>query len=78
MEADSGFLALAKIFGFQQTWHSCRFKAVTSNVIGYCFLCKSTAAAPRKFFKKFVKMLHVFTFFKHIIYASERANEPRR
>ena len=31
-----------------------------------------------KFLKKIRKKCYTFYFFKHIIYASERANEPRR
>ena len=37
------------------------------------FVHNSTAAAPRIFFKKIVKNITLYIFFKHIIYVSEKS-----
>ena len=49
-----------------------RSKVVPSNITGYFFVYKSTAAAPRNF-KKNCKKRYTFCFFKHIICVSEKS-----
>lgn len=80
MEANSGFLALAKISAFSRPGIRAGLRRLLQMLLvtGYFFLCKSTAAAPRNFLKKFVKNVTLFIFFSILYMQARRANEPRR
>lgn len=77
MEADSGFLALAKISAFSRPG----IRAGLRRLLQMLLVTFSYANLPPRLleiFKKNRKKCYTFYFFKHIICASERANEPRR
>lgn len=78
MEADSGFMALAKISAFSRPGIRAGLRRLLQMLLDIFYTYFYRRDSSKFFLKKFVKNVTLFIFLSILYMQARRANEPRR